>query len=259
MEYCDVNEPCASRHVVAGLLTVLLLVSSNASADEPARWQFRASPYLWGAGLKGSVATLPPAQPVDVDVSFGDVLDKLDVGLMGAVEGRRNRWGFLTEILYLSLSADADTPGPLFSNLDYQMDMWLVTAAVTYALSDSDRHFLDIVAGVTYWDVDNRLAFEQGVASRRKISEQESWADPIAGLRGRIRLDANWSLAGHVFSAVAGDSDSAWELYAGVGYELGERWSLVAGYRHKEVDYAKAGFVYDVEMSGPLLGAAYRF
>jgi hypothetical protein len=34
---------------------------------------------------------------------------------------------------------------------------------------------------------------------------------------------------------------------------------LVGGYRHQEVDYQAGDFLFDVEMSGPMLRLAYHF
>ena len=35
--------------------------------------------------------------------------------------------------------------------------------------------------------------------------------------------------------------------------------SATAGYRHLEVDYSNGGFDFDVELSGPVIGATIRF
>ena len=38
------------------------------------------------------------------------------------------------------------------------------------------------------------------------------------------------------------------------------KWATAfVGYRHLAVDYRRGGFVYDVNMSGPILGVVIRF
>jgi hypothetical protein len=222
-------------------------------------WAFRASPYIWGSGLKGDVASLPPAGPINVDLSFSDVLDDLDLAFMGAFEGRKGRLGFAAEALYIGLSADGQTPGPLFSGAKYEQDLWIGSIAGTYALVQEENFFIDAIAGLSFWDLDNKLAFSEGLAPAVSVSEHQTWQDPILGLKGRVLLNEKWFLAGQGLIGVAGDSDSYWDLYGGIGYNLGETFAVVAGYRHKEVDYRDNGFIWDIEMSGPLLGLSIKF
>ena len=42
----------------------------------------------------------------DVDVSWDDIWDNLDIGGMGFVEHRRERWSFIGDAAYLKLEAD---------------------------------------------------------------------------------------------------------------------------------------------------------
>jgi len=58
--------------------------------------------------------------------------------------------------------------------------------------------------------------------------------------------------------AMAGDSDSFWDVYIGAGYDYSDSMSFSVGYRHQEVDYENDDFLYDVEMSGPTVGLNYR-
>jgi len=60
-------------------------------------------------------------------------------------------------------------------------------------------------------------------------------------------------------SAFAGDSNSAWDVLATVMCEYSDSISLSAGYRHQEVDYDHGDFLFDVEMSGPIIGASINF
>lgn len=51
-------------------------------------WTFTVAPYLWATGLEGEVATLPSAAPAEIDLSFSDVLEDLDLSLTGLAEVR---------------------------------------------------------------------------------------------------------------------------------------------------------------------------
>ena len=54
-------------------------------------------------------------------------------------------------------------------------------------------------------------------------------------------------------------SDFTWDVMGGLGYEVSDSISLVAGYRGLGVDYKHDGFVFDVVQDGPILGAVFRF
>ena len=47
-------------------------------------WRYKASLYLWGAGIGGTSSS-----GGDVDVSFSDIIDNLDMAAMGAIEARK--------------------------------------------------------------------------------------------------------------------------------------------------------------------------
>lgn len=240
------------------LLLGLLVLPVWASADGGEEWTFTVAPYMWITGLEGRIATLPPLPPAEVDISFGDVLDNLDMALMGLVEARKGRFGLSGEILYLSVSVGGDLPGPEFSKADYEEDLLSATFAASYALTQDVDHHLDAVAGVRFWDLDNTLQLAAGDMPATTISEQESWNDLFVGLKGKTRLNDHWYLAGSAYAAVAGDSDSFWDVFGGVGYEYSDTFSLVVGYRHQEVDYEKGDFLFDIEMSGPIVGLVFR-
>jgi hypothetical protein len=66
---------------------------AQATAAPRSGWSFDVTPYIWGAGMDGSVGAgeLPT---LNVDMSFSDILEHLDAGLMGAFEARKGRWSF---------------------------------------------------------------------------------------------------------------------------------------------------------------------
>ncbi len=50
-----------------------------------------------------------------------------------------------------------------------------------------------------------------------------------------------------------------WDVYGGIGYKLKSWLSAIAGFRATGVDFRKGGFVFDVTLYGPLIGAVLRF
>lgn len=237
-------------------LSAMLLTLSVHAEDE---WQFVVSPYLWMAGQSGDVATLPGAQPAEIDIEFEDIIEHLDTTFMGLFEARKDKLVLFSEIFYIDIETDkADTPRQLFSDTQYEQQMAGLTLGGGYRWNH-ENIFIDFIGGVRYWEVDNELRLDAGLLPAEDTRQREHWIDPILGLKSRWVLSDLWSITAWLMSAVGGDSDSASDLFAGVNYLLSKDLSLSAGYRHQTVDYDKDGFLYDVEISGPLIGVSFVF
>ncbi len=247
---------------------VLLAVATSASADDVDRnrapiddWSLSIAPYAWAAGMKGTVAGLPGLRPVGVDASFQDLLENLDIGIMVSTELRYHRWAAFSDILYINLSADADTPaGILFDHVDVDQETFIGTFAGAYRAFDDGGTFIDVMAGVRVWSVDTRLALDGGLLADQEREHNENWLDPMIGAKARYQFENGIFLNGVVqIGGFGAASDFFWDVFSGVGYQFNDSISAVGGYRHLEEDYEHNGFVFDVEMSGPVLGAVIRF
>ena len=76
------------------------------SSTPDSGWQFEVTPYFWMTALKGSTAINNLPQ-VNIDMSFSDVLNLLDFGLMGTFEARKGRWGLFFDGFYAKMSDSA--------------------------------------------------------------------------------------------------------------------------------------------------------
>ena len=223
-------------------------------------WRFGVTPYVWFASLKGDVATFPRLPSASVDAGFDDLIENTDIALMLAGEARKNRFGIVADLSYLSLSADGDVPGPLFGGADVDARTVFGTVAGLYRAVKTDKVGVDVGAGFRIWYVDTEINFSSGLLPGRSLEADEVWADPIIGLRFDAKLGRGFSFA------AAGDvggfglaSDLTWQLLGTLGYRFNDWFSVRAGYRHLKVDYEKDGFVWDVALSGPIVGAVFRF
>src|SRR5687768_10059028 len=91
-------------------------IAADAALSEPppelpqdSGWTFTVAPYLWMAGIEGSIAQFGFA-PVDVDASFIDILENFDIGAMAVAEARNGPFGIAMDFQYTKLSVEADTP-----------------------------------------------------------------------------------------------------------------------------------------------------
>ena len=156
------------------LAPAMIAVPALSFGESNDDWNVTVAPCIWATGLEGKVATLPPASPAEIDLSFSDVLDDLDMTLMGLAEARKGRFGLFGEVFYVDLTADAKTPGPCYSGAGYKQDPWALSGGGSYAILQDEAKHLDVVGGLRYWDLDNEIDLDAGTAAAAKRSERES-------------------------------------------------------------------------------------
>jgi hypothetical protein len=222
------------------------------------RWEFAFAPYLWAAGLEGTVAQFGLA-PTDIDLSFKDILENLDIAFMGVGEARRGRFGVFSDIVYTKLSTGGRGPAGIFSaSLDNQL--FIGTAMAEYRVVEDGRSSVDLMAGARYWWVDTDVRITSGVGLGFSGSDSAIWIDPMVGVKGRWQGNSPWYLTGWgMIGGFGVSSDIDWDVMAGGGYEIRDWVSVVAGYRALGVDYKDGPFVWDTVMHGPFLGTVFRF
>lgn len=251
-------------------LTILVAAGSNAHAADDytappdSGWEFTVAPfYGWLPGLYGDVAALGAANTVEVDLSpldFGELLlENLDFAAIGAVEARKDDLGVLVDLMHMQLSGATATPrGIFFADAELSASITMLTGMGAYRVVESDQMHVDLLAGARIWSVDVDLDLTGGTLGPRSADDGDTWVDPMVGFKGRYQIDDVWSLSGWGMIG-AGSSDISWDMYAALNYEVREGFNLLAGYRAVGIDYESNGFVFDLILAGPLVGATWTF
>jgi len=223
-------------------------------------WTFTAAPYGWAAGLDGTVGVfgLPPVQ---VDASFGDILENFDIGFMGAGEARYGRFGIAMDLLYLKVSTSADTPfGVLADHIDATSKTFTAFGALEYRLAETDQMSFDVLGGARVWSLTTELDPVGGPADPLSFTDDMAWVDPIVGARARVNLsDAFYVTGWGMIGGFGAGSKLTWDVMGALGYEVSDSVSLIGGWRALSVDYENGPAIFDVVMSGPILGATIKF
>lgn len=270
--------PLPQRRGSAGLLFTLLMGAASAlpgaaQADEtghvadplaaPAAagksdWQFSVSPYLWMAGVQGTVRQFG-SPPTRLESDFGQIFDELDYAFMGILEGRRGRYSIFVDIAYTKISVKDSTPkGVLAEKIGVASQSFSGLLGGGYTVHSTDRAHLDLIAGLRVWSVSTKLSFHGGILDHVKQRDSATWVDMVGGFRGTYSVTDKVYLTGWG-NIGAGQADLDWDVVAGLGYKINANLSAVAGYRIQGVDYKKNGFEYDVIQKGPIMGITYRF
>ncbi len=212
-------------------------------------------------------------------MSFSDIFDALDVGVLGAFEARRGRLSLASNLVYLKLSTDVSDPVapllPIAPPGSFEADTvsqtllveglagWEVLSVPLSGASDPRRLALELRGGFRTWWLDNDVdvKLRPGVPVgpfSRSFDESDDWIDFLLGGRASVKLTEKLALV------VSGDyggfdigssSHRTWSVAGFVSYRITEHWDLAAGWRTLDIDRDIA----DVRMEGPLVGGHYHF
>jgi hypothetical protein len=239
---------------VSAVLLGALAASPAAAAD----WEFQLTPYLWATGLQGEIGVFPRLPPVTVDVSFSDILDQLTFAAMGTLEARTGKFGVLTDLIYVDTDTSATIPDRRFTSVSLGTKSTITTVATAWRVAEQARLNLDLLVGVRLMWTETELTLRRDDGATFSAKPDEMWMDPIAGVRGIYQLSPHWSISAYG-DVGSGDSDLTWQAYGAANYQVNDCVRLLAGWRHLKDDFDDEGFVYDIAMDGPMLGATFSF
>jgi hypothetical protein len=224
---------------------------STAGADD--NWHIGVSPYLWFAGVHGNVGA--HGETASVHASAGDVLSHFNIGLMGAVEARKNHFVTTADFMWIKLSDDKSLPEIGDEDADYikaKMTETLLTPKVGYRLVNSEKLQADALVGIRYWHLGTNLSLQPN--DFRNVSQSANWVDVVAGAKISMPLSPK-AVITVLGDAGGGGASVDYQVAGLLGYKLKPNVILQAGWRYLDVNYRpSSSFVYDVAQNGLLLG-----
>jgi len=247
------------KRIIAVALFLLATPAFAANSDD---WQFRLTPYLWFAGVKGDLSTIPGLPTAPIDVSASDAFDDTEESFMLMFEAKKQRHGFFVDMFYSDVRQQEELVPVIGLKLKATSRDTMLSAAYLYELYNSQRATVDVFGGLRYWDVDTKLAFGGGLGALEGLSvrNSESWIDPLVGVKARTRLgESRFFLSGFLGGGgvASGGSDHFYDTSVNVGYQWTDAISTSLGYRVFDVDYHHSSFVYDVKQEGWGLGLSW--
>jgi hypothetical protein len=262
-----------SAALAAGMLSLATVSTSTAadmadpmpakapvlmSAPAPA-WSFEFTPYFWLSGLNGDTQVGQKAPITNIDLSFSDLIQHTGFAAMGTAELRYGKFGFVADMMYLSLAASATGPAG-YVNAQLKDKTFIGTFNVAYRAIENGPFWVDLEAGVRAWTMNVDLAFDVApLGASRTYGVNKSWVDPIIGIRARADLGSKFFVEGYADVGGFGvSSKSTWQVAGLLGYQYSSTLAFMAGYRYLAVDYNRDGFLWDVNMSGPILAINVR-
>lgn len=255
------NNGIVTKFALATASTCLLISPAIVQAQDS--WDFRLTPYLWFAGLKGDVATIPGSPTVPIDVSSSDALQDTEASFMTLFEAKKQGRGLFVDIFYSDVESTTDLIPAINLTLKSTSKTTMISAAYLQEFQNENGTIAEWFAGARYWEIDSELEFGGGlgVLAGRKVNHSESWVDPVLGVKGRTPIgESNWNLAGG--AAIGGfgmGADSLIDISVNLGYQFNKTVGAAVGYRFYDLDYEDDGFTYDVKQDGFSLAVAFAF
>lgn len=210
-------------------------------AAEP--WSFHLTPYVWAAGMDGTIGVA--GRDLSVDASFSDLVDFVDTGGAIRFEARKGRWGGFADYFAVTLEDDQTLP---IGTIRTESKQRIVEAGATYRIADR----IELLGGLRYQSLENDIDFP--LIGRR--SSDDSWTDGFVGARWTPVASDKWAvwLRGDIG---AGQSDVTWLASAGAGYRFNKTVGALIAYRHLQTDYEDGDFKWDIAQTG--LGVGIDF
>jgi len=236
---------------VAAVIVMLPFSQLAAAASGADGWQFELTPYLWAAGIDGELTLR--GQEVEVDASFSDIADTLDVGGSLLAEASNGRWVNWMQLDHLSTDTGDVVVGPVRADLESKTTMMAVGTGWRLP-GFGARSTVDVLVGVRHFSIDDTLDLRGG----GHIDNHMDLYDAIVALRPRLPLSTHWTFS-PTLSIGGGDSDLVWEMSPQFEYNYRDRYELRVGYRNLAYDVDQGGNKIDISFRGPVLGLGFRF
>ena len=132
-----------TRARTALVFATALLASASVQAQDEG-WVVDVSVFMLGAAMDGTIGIA--GNDADIDVSFSDIVENLEMGGMGSLRVARGRWAFTTEVIYMGLGG---SNGAVAADVD----QWNVEPSASFRVSER----FETIVGVRYTNLSTEI------------------------------------------------------------------------------------------------------
>ncbi|MEJ2522132.1 MAG: hypothetical protein P8080_04525 [Gammaproteobacteria bacterium] len=236
------------------VIIICCTMATSALADS-GDFEWSISPYLWAPQTRLDLSLEDEALGGG-ELSFGDLVDKIDAAFMITAEGGRNHWSVFADLAWVELSDSEQRP---VFRVDTTTEAVMLDAGVAYWPGGIGAP-LSFIGGLRYHDFDNRFRFRLGDTPVSEVTDSQTYYDALIGIRYRFDLGHRWDLMTRA-DASFGDSDGTWMLRATFGRTVGksERNRILFGYQYRRADFSSGDLEMEFTYHGPTAGFEFRF
>lgn len=265
---------CASAALFPAVVAAEPVAVSAARDDT---WQFGAFIYGYFPSIS-SEAAFPNGGSGDVIVDASDLITNLKMAFLGSFEAREGRWGLFTDVMYLNFGqfkskfhdmtiGAIGLPADVSSSTNFDVKSVVWSVAGTYrALANPDA-VLDVFAGARLldakmtlnWTLNGNIGQIPAPGRAGSSDIKENFTDGVIGFKGQIAIgqDLKWFIP-YYADIGTGNSDLTWQAIGGLGYAF--HWGeVLGGWRYLEYQFKSDSEIESMNLSGPMLGVAFRW
>ena len=231
----------------------------------PSTWQFEASLDGWAPSLNASmgIRTLP-ALPVSANIF--QLLPLLEGYVPASFAAYNDNFIVGLSLFWVRLGVVKGGPGPFGVNAGITLNETSATAygGVRIPTANPDWRVYATL-GARYFNVNGSLELQAPFAGYSRLASQgRSWADPIAGVTARHRIDDKWFID-FVANAGGWSGSATAQAFGAVGYKWNPSLTTSAGYRVFYEYYQGAAnsgngtFRFSETLYGPQFTTTYVF
>lgn len=245
----------AIKSTPRGLATMVFVAAAalapvSAIAEE---WTGQATLYGWGAGVTGDFTPFSGADTISFDQSFSEILEDLDGAFFATGLARRGDLVLFGDLTYTTSSRAGVVPTGIPA--EGELTIRSITVAGGRRFAAADGGTFDLLAGVRAWSVDGSVT-----SPVLSVAPESNFVDPIVAVRSLTPLSQRWSALGYFDVGGFGiGSELTWQGTVTANYQATDNLFVSAGWRHLYLDYEDDGTVFEGAMTGPVIGATYRF
>jgi len=219
-------------------------------------WRSSAAMYGQFAGMSGDIAVGDVT--ADIDVSFDELLDDVDVAGMMVLRNENDRFALSVNAAFVGLGAEGGGASGTFFDVDVTQDL----VELTWSWRLDERYELYVGGRYQSLAIDITAVAPSGASS--EALRTKDLVDPIVGARGAWPIAASWTLIARADIGGFGvGSDLTWSALAVIDWSVSQNFGVVVGYRALDTDYEDDSgdrFVeFNTLVAGPLIGVRFDF
>ncbi|MDX1743043.1 MAG: porin family protein, partial [Ruegeria sp.] len=208
--------------------SAVLATLATATSAQQSDWSYEATIYLYMPETETSIET--PLGKLDATLSFQDALENLDFAFMGTLSASNGQWSVLADYNYTNLSFGGT--GPAGGELETSVKTQFLTALLGYRVRNDPSVRVDLAGGFRWYSTDTDFTFTPGGAPPRRNTADDSWVDPVIGVRARFTLSDSWTSTAYADYGGFRSGSQTWSVLLTADYALNDRWVLRGGYRY---------------------------
>jgi len=248
---------------LGGALVLLFLgavgagpAAAQAASEQDDGWKFSGAVYGW---LPIIEVELPTGQKAEI--TRDDIVSNLKMTFMGRARAMKGRWSVTADLVYFKLATNNEQPLlPALTLRKLELQASLVKPTVGYRFYESGGSWAELYAGGRYFWMQTTLGIRTDGplgGNQFQQSPSDSRWDALIGVRGNHALGEHW-YATYGADAGGGDSDSVFDVAAGVGYRF-QKLDVVAAWRYLDYDFGDDFVLKTMTSNGPLIGVEFSF